>query len=154
MMHSTTTDRETVKAYLQCVLCTDRGVITKCYKDSLVYTDPEDTSTDAVLAPIICYCCGDDKGKQHEAEYYREKGVPIDYILSTIIGHDAHMEHGGGVYVAVNEDMATVVDINTFTNVRSRTSRLYSMEYDDGRLFKERAEYGFFGVEGLLTWRN
>jgi len=154
-MHSTTEVESAQPAakgpevYLTCVLCRSGGIIE--YPVGLYVntgTAIGAFSGRSVLG-TVCHNCMCDNKNRSAIEYYVERGIAKDYIASTLPYFEASFEYNGGVRIIINNDMARVTCISSLMNNMVDECALYSLDYDDNRMFKELPEYWFFGHERL-----
>jgi hypothetical protein len=143
---------ERPRVYLTCVLCREAGIIE--YPVGL-YVDNGTAigafSGRSVLGTVCHHCMSEDKNRS-AVEYYVGCGIAEEYIRSTLPYFEAFFEYNGSVRVILNHDMARVTDISSLMNNITDECTLYSLDYDDNRMFEQSPEYWFFGLPRLSRW--
>ena len=140
---------ERPKVYLTCVLCREAGTIE--YPIGL-YVDNGTAigafSGRSTLGTVCYHCISEDKNIP-AMNYYKEHGISVGYITSTVPYFEAQFEYNGSVRVILNGDMARVTDVISLMRNVTEECTLRSLDYDDNRMFDGSPEYWFFGLPGL-----
>jgi hypothetical protein len=140
---------ERPRVYLTCVLCREAGIIE--YPIGL-YVDSGTAigafSGRSVLG-TVCKCCLDSDSNRSAIDYYLECGIAKEYIKSTLPYFEAFFEYNGSVRVILDDDVAKVADIESLMENVTDDCILYSLEYDDNRMFETSPGFWFFGLSRL-----
>lgn len=131
--------------YLTCILCREAGTIKYPSTVSIDHLIGNTQSSAVHVCPAICEGCADERKNESAIEYFNIHKVALSYVESTLVYHEAILSNRNDVIIPSINGLCVPVHVYLLMNYLKDTCIVYSMEYDDGRLFTSPMEPYFFG---------
>jgi hypothetical protein len=132
--------------YVTCILCRDGGIIEYSPNISIDYLIGDTKSSMTHVSPVFCDSCENQRKNEDAIEYFNTHGVELSYVKSTLVYHEAMLlRQSTPTILSVNERVGPLGMFTLMTDLKDKCT-LYSMEYDDGRLFPVSMDRPFFGI--------
>jgi hypothetical protein len=134
--------------YLTCILCRDGGIIEYSPDISIDHLIGDTKSSTTHVSPVVCDICETERKNEDAIEYFNTSGVELHYVESTLVYHEAMLLRQSKPMVVLRNERVRPLSMFILMNDLKDKCTLYSMEYDDGRLFPVSMDKSFFGLWG------
>lgn len=135
--------------YVTCVLCRGGGIVEYPPEQDIDYLIGNTQSSLTHVSTVVCGGCETQRENETAIEYFQDYGVPVDYIKSTLVYREAELFRQQAPTIVLTDYRAEPLLLYELVSNVKNTCTLYSMEYDDRRLFPSPANEYFFGVHKL-----
>lgn len=95
---------------------------------------------------VVCAGCEISQENRASIEYYEDYGIRMSYVTSTLIYNEARLFRQCAPKVVLTDDVIIPLSLYKLIDEVKDTCTLYSLEYDDERLFPVSMNECFFGV--------